>query len=156
MKKFKQIRHMISEAKGMNIIVEVKGFKGNMKKFEEFAEEDGVVGLMIGFFDIPEPEEIKYSGNKVILAYDEEDLEDEDTNINKVLKDVRTFCFEQSRSSKATSKVAQNFLKKGGNQSDLEDELDDANIEVDAIYRTAILNGYGDPKKPFAYKASIK
>ena len=96
------------------------------------------------------------SGNKVILAYDEEDLEDEDTNINKVLKDVRTFCFEQSRSSKATSKVAQNFLKKGGNQSDLEDELDDANIEVDAIYRTAILNGYGDPKKPFAYKASIK
>ena len=158
MKNFRDIRQMIAEAKGLDVTVEVKGFKGNMKKFEDFAEEDGVVGMMIGFFDIPEPASLKYTGNKIVMGYDEEDLEDEDTDIKKVFKDIRTFCFDQSRSAKATSKIATDFLKKGGDKDDLEDEIEDAqgNVPIDAIFRTAALNGYGDFSKPFVYRATLK
>ena len=158
MKNFNDIRHMIAEAKGMDITVEVKGFKGNMKKFEDFAEEDGVVGMMVGFFDVPEPASLKYTGNKIVMGYDEEDLEDEGQNIKQVFKDVRSFCFEQSRSAKATSKVVTDFLKKGGPKDDIEDVLDDADMAmpVDAIFRTAALNGYGDFSKPFVYRATLK
>ena len=158
MKNFRDIRQMIAEAKGLDVTIEVKGFKGNMKKFEDFAEEDGVVGMMIGFFDVPEPASLKYTGNKIVMGYDEEDLEDEGTSIKQVFKDIRSFCFEQSRASKATSKVVTNFLKKGGPKDDIEDVLDDADMAmpVDAIFRTAALNGYGDFSKPFVYRATLK
>jgi hypothetical protein len=161
--------------KGMSVAVQVKGFKGNFKKFDTDAKdssygEESISDLLHSFIQTGggffRPDEEIYKGSTVILAYhkDNEELE-EYLEAEVTPKDIKThvlspvlkFCKAYTKFSKGTV----NAIKKFGADKPLEEILDALessegpfnNIIPDSYYSLALYDKNADPKKPFVYSA---
>tara|TARA_A200000159_G_scaffold150705_1_gene160286 strand:+ start:623 stop:1084 length:462 start_codon:yes stop_codon:yes gene_type:complete len=135
----------------VNIEIQVKGLKGNIDKLEDYMEDDSLVGIMFGYFDINEPEEadIQYKGNKILMSYSD----DEDPMGQ--FKKIKSFCADYTKFSRFTSKAIMQHIKQGGGIDDFEGVGDRG--PVDPYFMGAVQSGkFGDPKRPFTYTASMK
>jgi hypothetical protein len=135
----------------VNIEIQVKGLKGNIDKLEDYMEDESLAGIMFGYFDINEPEEVdvKYKGNKIMLSYmDDEDLMGQ-------FKKIKSFCADYTKFSRFTSKAIMQHVKQGGDPSDLSDVGDRG--PIDPYFRGAVESGkFADAKRPFTYSCSMK
>ena len=138
----KTFTQFLKEAKGMSIEIQVKGVR-DLKKLENSIEDDNLEGILISYFDVMEEFETKFSGNKMLMEFDEETMEDYESSIEIEFNKVKKFCKDYTKFAKQTSKN----LQKGDSSS---------NNPVDLYYEMAVEQGMADPKKPFVYTAKIR
>ena len=135
----------VHEAKGMNIIVQVKGFKGNLKNYDIERQDSGDFNLG-SLLDIDtDSAEKKYSGSTVTYSldgYSAGDVKSMFQNAVKKSKDLNKY-----------SKYTADMIKKnpGKDPSDFP-----GNKPLDDFYIGAHDSKMVTPGKPFMYSVKLK
>ena len=149
----------IKEAKGLSIEIQVKNVR-DLKKCEMDAQkneyDESIMGILESYFEIAgEDHKIKISGNKMLITFNEEDLEDYGTDMEDQFELVGEFCRAYTSFSKDTSKEIQKYIKGGGDIKSLDPSDIEARNGTDPYYVNAVIKGQADPKKPFVYTTKL-
>ena len=158
MKTLKQIRFKIDEilgestireAKGMNIIVQVKGFKGNLKNYDKERQDSGDFDLgSLLDIDTDSPD-TKYSESTVIYSFDEDETGYTAGDIKSMFQNA----VKKSKDFNKYSKYTADMIKKNPNK----DPSDfPGNKPLDDFYIGAHYNKSVIPGKPFMYSVKLK
>ena len=150
----------LKEARGFDLEFQVKGCK-NLKAFEADQLKDDyettLVGLQTAYFDLEDAGQTqKISGDKILVSFTEEGLEEYGTNIKEQLKAAQDFCKGYTRFAKDTSKEIQKAIASGTAVKDIYPTELETNNPIDPYYCEAVRVGQADPKRPFVYSVRIK
>lgn len=139
----------IHEEKGMNIIVQVKGFKGNLKNYDEERQDSGDLDLG-SLLDIDtDSSDKKYSGSTVTYSFDEDETGYTAGDVKSMFQNA----VKKSKDFNKYSKYTADMIKKNPNKdpSDFPD-----NKPLDDFYIGAHYNKSVTPGKPFMYSVKFK
>ena len=139
----------IREAKGMNIIVQVKGFKGNLKNYDKERQDSGDFDLgSLLDIDTDSPD-TKYSGSTVTYSFDEDETGYTAGDIKSMFQNA----VKKSKDFNKYSKYTADMIKKNPNK----DPSDfPGNKQLDDFYIGAHYNKSVTPGKPFMYSVKLK
>ena len=146
MKNFVEMRLKLREAKGPTITVQVKGFKGNLRKYDEERMSDGDFGLggILGL-DTDSAEYVKYGRDTVSYQFPDFNAED----AQEMFRMAKKSASDMSKYSKYTA----DMIKKMPD----EDPSDwPGNKPIDDFYIGAWYSKMITPGKPFVYSVKIK
>ena len=136
----------MTEAKVTTITIQVKGFKGNLKKYDDERMREGDFGLggLLGI-DADSAEKTKYG--KDVVSYQFPDFNEEDAQ--EMFKAAKKSASDMSKYSKYTA----DMIKKMPD----EDPSDwPGNKQIDDFYVGAWYSKMITPGKPFVYSVKIK
>ena len=150
----------LKEARGFDLEFQVKGCK-NLKAFEAAQLKDDyettLVGLQASYFDLAaEGTTQKISGDKILVSFTEEGLDEYGTNMKEQLKEAQSFCKDYTKFAKDTSKEIQKEIASGTAVKDIYPTELETNNPIDLYYGEAVRVGQADPKRPFVYSVRLK
>jgi hypothetical protein len=154
------VRNALTEARGFDLEFQVKGCK-NLKAFEAQQARDDyettLIGLQASYFDLyAEGTTQKISGDKILLSFTAENLEDAGTTMKEQLQVSKEFCKNYTKFAKDTSKAIQKEIADGQSVKDIYPNELATNNPIDVYYGEAVRVGQADPKRPFVYSVRLK
>lgn len=136
----------VHEAKGLSILIQVRGFKGNLKKYDMDRSSEGDFTLG-GLFDLSDVEKIKYGKDTAEYFFEEDEYDSGDVKFmaNKAIKKAK----DMNKYSKYTA----DMIKKMPNE-----DPDDwpGNKPIDDFYVGAWYDKNITLGKPFTYSVKLK
>ena len=146
MKNFVEMRKQLREAKGTTIIIQVKGFKGNLRKYDEERMSDGDFGLggILGL-DTDSAEYVKYGRDVVSYQFPDFDT----AEVQEMFRMAKKSAADMSKYSKYTA----DMIKKMPDEDPSEWP---GNKPIDDFYIGAWYSKMITPGKPFVYSVKIK
>lgn len=150
----------LTEARGFDLEFQVKGCK-NLKAFEAQQARDDyettLIGLQSSYFDLEsEGTTQKISGDKILLSFTAENLEDAGTTMKEQLQVSKEFCKNYTKFAKDTSIAIQKEIADGQSVKDIYPNELATNNPIDLYYGEAVRVGQADPKRPFVYSVRLK
>jgi hypothetical protein len=157
---YERMRNALTEARGFDLEFQVKGCK-NLKAFEAQQARDDyestLIGLQSSYFDLQsEGTTQKISGDKILLSFRAEYLEDAETTMKEQLQVSKEFCKNYTKFAKDTSIAIQKEIAGGQSVKDIQPNELDTNNPIDLYYGEAVRVGQADPKRPFVYSVRLK